>query len=110
MRYLTGRNNQNQIAALTVVVQRPRDLTRQQLKELRLLLDSAGYSEATLRATWRDATNEGIAASIIGFIRQAALGDALIPYPERVDRAMNEEDLGKTTLDSPAAQMAGAHR
>lgn len=33
---------------MIVVVQRPRDLTRQQLKELRLLLDSAGYSEATL--------------------------------------------------------------
>lgn len=84
------RNNQNRIAALTVVVQRPRDLTRQQLKELRLLLDSAGYSEATLRSAWRDATNEDIAASIIGFVRQAALADALIPYPERVDRAMKK--------------------
>jgi len=47
--------------------------TRQQLKGLRLLLDSAGYSETTLRSAWRDATNEDIAASIIGFIRQAAL-------------------------------------
>jgi type I restriction enzyme R subunit len=84
------RNNQNQIAALTVVVQRPRDLTRQQLKELRLLLDSAGYSEAALRSAWRETTNEDIAASIIGFIRQAALGDALIPYSERVDRAMKK--------------------
>lgn len=84
------RINQNQIAALMVVVQRPRDLTRQQLKELRVLLDSAGYSETTLRSAWRDATNEDIAASIIGFIRQAALGDALIPYSERVDRAMKK--------------------
>jgi type I restriction enzyme R subunit len=43
-------NNQNQIAALTVVVQRPRDLTRPQLKELRMLLDNAGYSETSLRS------------------------------------------------------------
>ncbi|BAY38493.1 type III restriction enzyme res subunit [Nostoc sp. NIES-2111] len=35
-------------------------------------------------------TNEDIAASIIGFIRQATLGDALIPYAERVDRAMKK--------------------
>jgi type I restriction enzyme, R subunit len=83
-------NNQNQIAALTIVVQRPRELTRQQLKELRILLDSAGYSEVALRSAWRDATNEDIAASIIGFIRQAALGDALIPYSERVDRALKK--------------------
>lgn len=83
-------NNQNQIAALTVVVQRPRDLTRQQLKELRILLDNAGYSETQLRSAWRDSTNEDIAASIIGFIRQAALGDALIPYNDRVDRALKK--------------------
>ncbi|MDX2100240.1 MAG: type I restriction-modification system endonuclease [Leptolyngbyaceae cyanobacterium bins.59] len=83
-------NNQNEIAALMVVVQRPRDLTRSQLKELRMLLDRAGYSETALQAAWRDATNEDIAASIIGFIRQAALGDALIPYGERVDRAIQK--------------------
>ncbi|MGI0493140.1 type I restriction-modification system endonuclease [Alkalinema pantanalense CENA528] len=82
--------NQNEIAALMVVMQRPRDLTRQQLKELKLLLDQQGYSETMLRSAWRDATNEDIAASIIGFIRQAALGDALIPYGDRVDRALKK--------------------
>ncbi|OUC13586.1 MAG: type I restriction-modification system endonuclease [Alkalinema sp. CACIAM 70d] len=82
--------NQNEIAALLVVMQRPRDLTRQQLKELKLLLDQKGFSETGLRSAWRDATNEDIAASIIGFIRQAALGDALIPYPDRVDRALKK--------------------
>lgn len=35
-------------------------------------------------------TNQDIAASIIGFIRQAALGDALISHEERVDRAMKK--------------------
>jgi len=93
--YLEGfkaflQNNQNEIAALTVVMQRPRDLTRQQLKELKLLLTQAGYSEASLQMAWRDTTNQDIAASIIGFIRQAALGDALVPYGERVDRAMQK--------------------
>lgn len=91
--YLDGftaylRENLNKIPALIVVTQRPRDLTRAQLKELRLLLDAAGYSEKTLQVAWRDTTNEDIAASIIGFIRQAALGDALMSYEQRVDRAI----------------------
>lgn len=84
------RENLNKIPALLVVTQRPRDLTRAQLKELRLLLDAAGFSETRLQVAWRERTNEDIAASIIGFIRQAALGDALESYSDRVDRAMKK--------------------
>lgn len=82
--------NLNTIPALIVVTQRPRELTRQQLKELRLALDAAGYNEAALQTAWRETTNQDIAASIIGFIRRAALGDALVPYQQRVDRALAE--------------------
>lgn len=82
------RNNVNQIAALTAVVQRPRELTRAQLRELRLELDKLGYSETNLRRAWQDARNEDIAASIVGYIRQAALGDPLVPYEERVRGAI----------------------
>ncbi|WP_339394301.1 type I restriction-modification enzyme R subunit C-terminal domain-containing protein [Nostoc sp. UHCC 0870] len=60
------------------------------MKELRLMLDQAGYSEKTLQVAWREMTNADIAASIIGFIRQATLGDALVPYEERVDKAMRK--------------------
>jgi type I restriction enzyme, R subunit len=82
--------NMNRIPALVVVTQRPRELTRSQLKELKLELDTAGYPEKHLQIAWRESTNEDIAASIIGFIRQAALGDALISHEARVDRAMNK--------------------
>jgi len=82
------RDNVNNIAARKVVVQRPRDLTRAQLRELRQELDKRGFSEASLKRAWTDATNEEIAASIIGFVRQAALGDPLVPYDERVNAAM----------------------
>jgi type I restriction enzyme R subunit len=81
------RNNVNKIAALKLVVQRPRDLTRAELKELRLALDREGYSDANLRRAWADTKNEDIAASIIGFVRQAALGDPLVPYEDRVRAA-----------------------
>ncbi len=81
-------DNINRIPALLVVTQRPRDLTRKQLKDLKLELEKEDFREAYLQSAWRDLTNEEIAASIIGFIRQAALGSPLIPYSERVDRAM----------------------
>ncbi|WP_414620813.1 type I restriction-modification system endonuclease [Calothrix sp. CCY 0018] len=84
------RENINKIPALMVVTQRPRNLTRAQLKELRMLLDQAGYKETYLQEAWRHFTNQDIAASIIGFIRQAAIGDALVPYSQRVDKAINK--------------------
>ena len=84
------KENMNRLPALLVVTQRPRDLTRQQLKELRFELDRAGFSEAALRTAWREMTNEEIAASVIGFIRNQALGSPLVPYEERVARAMKK--------------------
>jgi type I restriction enzyme R subunit len=82
------RDNINTIAALKVVVQRPRDLTRSDLRSLRVALDLKGYSETNLRRAWADAKNVDIAASIIGFVRQAALGDPLVAYRDRVQAAM----------------------
>ncbi|CAD5371737.1 Type I restriction-modification system, restriction subunit R [Rubrivivax sp. A210] len=78
----------NQSAALAVVVNAPKDLTRDQLREVRLLLDAHGFSEARLKAAWRHTRHADIAASIIGYIRQAALGEALLPFEQRVAQAM----------------------
>lgn len=80
----------NQSAALAVVVKRPKDLTRAQLKEVRMLLDGAGFSEARLKAAWRSKSNQDIAAGIIAYIRQAALGEALLPFEQRVAQAMQK--------------------
>lgn len=85
--FVTGPGNA--IPALTTVLTRPRALTRQQLRELKMELDAAGFTEANLDTAWRETTNQEIAASIVGYIRQAAIGDALIPFDERVDRAMH---------------------
>ncbi|WP_267397824.1 type I restriction-modification system endonuclease [Pseudomonas sp. GM_Psu_2] len=82
------RNQLNQSAALGVVVNRPKDLTREQLREVRLLLDQHGFSEASLKSAWRNQANQEIAASIIGYIRQAAIGEALLPFDQRVAKAM----------------------
>ena len=64
-------------------MQRPRDLTRAELRQtLRLALDAEGFSDANLRRAWTDAKNQDIAASIVGYVRQAAIGDPLVPYAE----------------------------
>lgn len=82
------RSNSNTIPALITVLTRPRELTRKQLRELLLALDRAGYSEAALSTAHRELTNQDIAARIVGFVRQAAIGDPLVPYAQRVDLAL----------------------
>ena len=81
-------NNRNQIIALNIVATRPKDLTRQSLKELKLILDRDGFSETKLQTAWREMTNEDIAADIISFIRQRSIGDALIGKDERIHNAI----------------------
>jgi type I restriction enzyme R subunit len=89
------KSNSNRIPALTAVLTRPRELTRKQLRELRLELDRAGFAESTLETAWREMTNQDVAASIIGFIRRSAIGDPLIPFDQRVDRALAKILAGK---------------
>lgn len=97
------RTHQNEIPALVTVLTRPRDLTRQQLRELALELDRAGFNEATLATAWRETTNQDIAARIIGYIRQAAIGDPLVAYEQRVDSAL-QKVLASRIWSSPQRQ------
>ena len=82
------RSHQDAIPALLTVLTRPRDLTRKQLRQILWELDQAGFSEANLATAWRELTNQEIAARIIGYIRQAVMGDPLLPYDQRVDSAL----------------------
>ena len=93
----------NELPALITVLTRPRDLTRKQLKELVLALDQAGFTEMRLATAWRALSNQDIAARIIGYIRQAAVGDALLPYAERVDHAL-QNMLAKPLAGKPWTQ------
>ncbi|MBE5937143.1 MAG: type I restriction-modification system endonuclease [Lachnospiraceae bacterium] len=81
-------NNMNEIAALNIVATRPKELTRQSLKELKLILDRNNFSETMLQTAWKQMTNEDIAADIISFIRQRSIGDVLISKDERIHTAI----------------------
>ena len=78
----------NEIVALNIVATRPKELTRQSLKELKLILDRNNFSETMLQTAWKQMTNEDIAADIISFIRQRSIGDALISKDERIHTAI----------------------
>ena len=93
----------DEIPALVTVMTRPRELTRKQLRELALELDRAGFSETNLATAWREMTNQDIAARIVGFIRQAAVGDPLLPYEQRVDHAL-QKMLASRTWSTPQRQ------
>lgn len=93
--YLNGfeefiRSNLNQIPALQLVCSRPSDLTRKDLRELVTLLDTKGFKQSHLQSAWKQANNVEIAADIISFIRQAALGEALVDHETRVKHAMQK--------------------
>ena len=89
----------NDLPALIVVTQRPRDLTRLQLRELRLALDQAGFTETNLRTAWRETTNQDVAASIIGYIRHVACDQPLIAHKDRVQAAMQQIMTSRSWTD-----------
>jgi type I restriction enzyme R subunit len=95
--------NSNRLVAIQTVIQRPWELTRQSLKELAYELEKNKFREQALYTAWNEVKNEDIAARIIGFIRQAAIGEALIPFETRVDKAL-EKLLASQEWKTPQKQ------
>ncbi|MDN7228183.1 type I restriction-modification system endonuclease [Planococcus sp. N064] len=88
VRYI--QENINTIPALQVVVTRPKELTRKDLRELTRILETKGFKQSHLQTAWKQTKNEEIAADIISFIRQAALGEALVDHEARIKKAMQK--------------------
>ena len=84
------RSNINEIVALNILCTRPRDLTRESLKGLRLTLDREGFTVQQLNTAISELTNEEIAADIISLIRRYAIGSELIGHEARIHRAVDK--------------------
>lgn len=84
------KTHMNEIAALSIVCTRPKDLTRDALKSLRLTLDREGFTTQQLNTAISELTNEEIAADIISLIRRYAIGSALISHEARIRRAVDK--------------------
>ncbi len=91
------------MVALQTVIQRPWELTRQSLKELAVELDKNHFRENDLHTAWHEVKNEEITARIIGFIRQAAMGEALVSFEQRVDTAL-ETIIASQSWKTPQKQ------
>ena len=80
----------NEIAALNIVCTRPKELTRESLKYLRLTLDREGFTTQQLNTAISELTNEELAADIISLIRRYAIGSTLISHEARIRRAVDK--------------------
>jgi type I restriction enzyme R subunit len=84
------KTNLNEITALNVVCTRPKELTRESLKSLRLTLDREGFTTQQLNTAISQMTNEEITADIISLIRRYAIGSTLISHEARIRRAVDK--------------------
>ena len=84
------KSNMNEIAALNIVCTRPKELTRESLKNLRLTLDREGFTTQKLNTAISQMTNEEITADIITLIRRYAIGSTLISHEARIRRAVDK--------------------
>lgn len=84
------KTNLNEIAALNIVCTRPKELTRDSLKSLRLTLDREGFTTQQLNTAISQMTNEEITADIISLIRRYAIGSTLISHEARIRQAVDK--------------------
>jgi type I restriction enzyme R subunit len=83
------KSNENKNLALKTIIHQPGKITRKQIKELLLTLSDQQFTEKNLRKAWAMQTNQDVAARIVGYIRKAAIGNALVPWEQRVDNAVS---------------------
>ena len=84
------KNNINEVAGLQLLINRPRDLTLNDLNQICETLEARGYREQDLQTAWKKTNKEATAANIISFIRKAAIGTPLQSEDELIKRAMNK--------------------
>jgi type I restriction enzyme R subunit len=88
--------NINTISAINIICNKPQELDRQSLRELKLILDEKGFNEISLNTAWKSAKNVDIAADIIAYIRTLSMGVDLVTPQERVKNAISKIKSGRT--------------
>jgi type I restriction enzyme R subunit len=82
--------NRNEIVALNVLYNKPTELDRKSLKELKMKLSLNGFNETSLNTAWKKLTNKEIAADVIAYIRTLAMGLPMETPEERIKRAIQK--------------------
>ena len=95
--------NKDTIEAIRIACTKPSDMTRAQLKELKLALDKENFTESNLNQAISTVKNEQIVADIIAHIRRAVLHTPIRNHDEKVKKAFEkliaENHFNKMQLD-----------
>lgn len=84
------KNNVNEIAALNIICTRPKELTHETLKSLRMALAQNGFTTQQLNTAVSEITSEEITADIISLVRRYAIGSPLVSHQARIRRAVDK--------------------
>ena len=79
--------NKDTIEAIRIACTKPSDMTRAQLRELKLALDKENFNESSLNQAISTVKNEQIVADIISHVRRAVLHTPILNHEERVKAA-----------------------
>lgn len=79
--------NKDRIEAIRIACTKPSDMTRAQLRALKIELDKASFTENSLNEAASNVKNERIVADIIAHVRQAVLHTPLVNHEDRVKAA-----------------------
>lgn len=79
--------NKDRIEAIRIACTKPSDMTRAQLRALKIELDKASFTENSLNEAASSVKNERIVADIIAHVRQAVLNTPLVNHEDRVRAA-----------------------
>ena len=126
--------NKDTIEAIRIACTKPSDMTRAQLKELKLALDRQNFTESNLNQAISTVKNEEIVADIIAHVRRAVLHTPIRNHEEKVKLAfkklieensfnkmqldllekiktymLHESLLNKETFEAPAFKMEGGY-
>ena len=82
--------NKDRIEAIRIACTRPSNMTRAQLRELKLELDKENFTESSLNEAASAVSNERIVADIIAFVRRAVLKTPLVNHDDRVKMAFSK--------------------
>lgn len=95
--------NKDAIEAIRIACTKPSDMTRAQLRELKLALDKENFNESSLNQAISTVKNEQIVADIISHVRRAVLHTPILNHEERVKVAFTKlianNNFNKMQLD-----------
>ena len=79
--------NKDTIEAIRIACTKPSNMTRAQLRELKLALDKQNFTESSLNQAISTVKNEQIVADIIAHVRRAVLHTPILNHEEKVKMA-----------------------